>query len=79
MSGNFVVWAGFYWIGRVLRCDWAGNCQSHLATLVGLTDAHKVGLTISHQSLRRIQKAGNTGSHLGVRGWGGLRRKELDK
>ena len=36
VSGNFVVWAGFYWSGRVLRCDWAGNCQSDLATLPAL-------------------------------------------
>ena len=33
VTGNFVVWAGFYWSGRVLRCDWAGNCRSDLATL----------------------------------------------
>ena len=39
VSGNVVVWAGFYWIGRILRCDWAGNCQSHLDTGFGLIPA----------------------------------------
>ncbi len=48
-----MVWAGFYWIGRVLNCDWAGNCQSDLATL--LAAHYNTALSLSLDSLAPLK------------------------